>query len=85
MWRGYEKALTEYMNLAIMLWKARGYKNTMKIIDVGELTDEDYPPWFGDEKIHSSHRSNLLRKDPEFYGQYKWNEPDNLPYVWPIK
>ena len=24
MWRGYEKALTEYMNLSIILWKGRG-------------------------------------------------------------
>ena len=71
MWRGYEKALTD--------------KNTMKIVDVGELNDDDYPPWFGNEKIHASHRSNLLRKNPEFYGKYGWTEPDNLEYIWPVK
>ena len=85
MWRGYEKALTEYMNLSIILWKDRGYKNTMKIVDVGELNDDDYPPWFGNEKVHASHRSNLLRKDSEFYGKYNWKESPDLPYFWPVK
>ena len=36
------------------------------------------------KKIHASHRSNLLRKDPEFYGKYGWTEPDNLEYIWPV-
>ena len=57
----------------------------MKIIDVGELNDDDYPYWFGNEKINASHRSNLLRKNPEFYGKYGWTEPDNLEYIWPVK
>ena len=85
MWRGYEKALTEYMNLSIILWKDRGYKNTMKIVDVGDIDEDEYPPWFGDERVHASHRSNLLRKDPEFYGQYGWKEPSDLPYFWPVE
>jgi hypothetical protein len=41
------------------------------------------PPWLGDPAFHASHRSNLLRKDPEHYGKFGWSEPDNLPYVWP--
>jgi hypothetical protein len=44
---------------------------------------ETYPPWLGDERLHASHRSNLLRKDPEHYGQFEWTEPDDLPYWWP--
>ena len=57
---------------------------TYVTVQLGELNDDDYPPWFGNEKIHASHRSNLLRKDPEFYGKYGWTEPDNLEYVWPV-
>lgn len=34
--------------------------------------------------FHASHRSNLLRKDPVWYSQFNWTEPNNLPYVWPI-
>ena len=41
------------------------------------------PPWFGDENFHRSHRSNLLRKDPGWYGRFGWMEPDDLPYEWP--
>jgi len=85
MWRGFEKALTEYMNLSIMLWIDRGYKNTMKIVDVGDLHEDDYPPWFGDNKFHASHRSNLLQKDFEFYSKYGWDEKPGLPYYWPDK
>jgi len=44
-------------------------------------TDE-LPPWLGDEALHRSHRSALLRKDPEYYGRF-FDEPLDLPYVWP--
>src|SRR3546814_11842397 len=40
------------------------------------------PPWLGNAAFHASHRSNLLRKDPGFYGRYGWPEPPDLPYVW---
>jgi hypothetical protein len=42
------------------------------------------PPWWGDPAFHASHRSNLLRKDPVWYGQFGWAEPPDLPYVWPV-
>ncbi len=41
------------------------------------------PPWFGNEEFHRSHRSNLLRKEPEWYLQFGWEEPPDLPYIWP--
>jgi hypothetical protein len=44
---------------------------------------EQVPYWMGHEPTHASHRSNLLRKDPVFYGQFGWTEPPNLPYIWP--
>ncbi len=44
-----------------------------------------YPIWFGSKDFHNSHKSNLLRKDPEFYGKYNWNVLNNLPYLWPVK
>jgi len=42
----------------------------------------DYPPWVGRKDFHDSHKSNLLRKDFEFYKKYDWNIPSDLPYVW---
>lgn len=80
MWRGYEGALKAYMNICIKEWLRRGYKNNMELARVPKSVK--YPPWFGNEKFHASHRSNLLRKDPEWYGQFGWLESPDLPYVW---
>jgi len=82
MWRGYENALRLYMNKCIQEWIRRGYNNTMQFAEVVDLAE--MPPWFGSEKFHASHRSNLIRKDLEWYSQFGWEEPSNLPYVWPI-
>jgi len=83
MWRGYEDALRLYMNKCIQEWILRGYNNTMQIAEVTEPVE--MPPWFGEEEFHASHRSNLLRKDAEWYGRFGWDERDQLPYVWPIR
>lgn len=83
MWKNYEDALTHYMNCCINEWISRGFKNTMVIASVDE-NNIVYPPWFGNEELHASHRSNLLRKDFGFYSKM-FNEPNNLPYVWPTK
>jgi hypothetical protein len=81
MWRGSENALKLYLNKAIKLWVARGYKNTMKFeVIEGKII---LPAWFGDEDFHAAHRSNLLRKDGDFYGKFGWDERSELEYVWP--
>lgn len=82
MWKGYESSLLLYSNLAIEVWMNRGYKNTMEILPIE--TEIIYPHWLGDESFHASHRSNLLRKNLEFYRRYDWMEPDYLPYIWPV-
>lgn len=41
------------------------------------------PWWLGDERFHRSHQSNLLRKDPIYYGQFGWDVSPNLAYFWP--
>ena len=81
MWKGYENALKQYLNECIDHWIARGYNNNMK----KEVIEGDivYPHWLGDDSFHSTHRSNLLRKDKEFYSQYMWTESDDMEYYWP--
>lgn len=81
MWKGHEDALRYYMNACIKEWVKRGYKNNMTLEQVKYPIL--MPLWFSDEEVHASHRSNLLRKDPVFYGKFGWAEPNNLPYVWP--
>jgi hypothetical protein len=80
MWRGHINAIKHYHNLCIDEWVRRGYKNKMKKISItGKIS---YPPWFDRENFHAAHRSNLLRKDNNFYGQYGWKEQSDLPYLW---
>lgn len=81
MWRGYADALETYKAYCIVEWTRRGFKNTMEAFAKGAPA---LPPWLGNAAFHASHRSNLLRKDPVFYGRYGWTEPHNLPYVWPV-
>ena len=54
----------------------------MVIDDDYKLTEDNKPTWLGDNRVHSSHRANLLRKDPEHYNKYKWTEDPSIPYYW---
>lgn len=80
MWRHHVPLLQLYFNLSLEEWVSRGFKNTMKeeIIQSPVL----YPEWWGNTKFHDSHKSNLLKKDPEFYVQYNWDVDPTNPYVW---
>lgn len=83
MWRGWETALSAYMNVMIDEWEARGFRNNMYRVIVPEKYTK--PGWLGNEALHASHRSNLLRKDPSHYRRFWPEDPDDLPYVWPGK
>ncbi|BBN02047.1 hypothetical protein MPTK1_2g12340 [Marchantia polymorpha subsp. ruderalis] len=85
MWRGYSDALACYYNICLAEWERRGCRNILlQPIELPADSAPIMPPWFGDDAIHASHRSNLLRKEPEHYGQFGWTEPDSLPYIWPV-
>lgn len=84
MWRNSPAGLCAYGVAMCAEWIARGYKDTCteKMIALIEPNAEDLPSWWGRTDIIESHRSNLIRKYPEFY-RPRWAEtPDNLPYVW---
>ena len=81
MWGDYPMALGLYMNVCIDEWISRGYNNTMSKATI----DSDYlvmPAWLGNTRFHDSHKSNLLKKDYEFYKQFNWNITDSIPYYW---
>lgn len=83
MWLNHLDCLKKYYNTALYLWLGRGfkYKNSFLLYDL----NFQYPSWFGNEDIHKGMRSNLLRKDYNHYSQFGWNEPTDLPYIWPVK
>ena len=82
MWKGYENALAQYHNIAIEEWIKRGFRNNMKYLYISK--EIIYPCWLGNKNFQASHKSNLLRKNKEFYSKYGWTETDNLAYMWPV-
>jgi hypothetical protein len=95
MWRGHTPALVAYGLACVDAWTAEGRADTTRdqILEfapqVAELTQAELaatgqlPGWVGDEALHRSHRSALVRKDPAFYRPLFGDVPDDLPYVWP--
>lgn len=88
MWRGAVNGLKAYFNAVLVecLSKARGI-NTGRYRPY-DLTGDGVPfpamPWWwGEDGVHASHRANLLRKDPVWYGAFGWAESPDLPHVWP--
>jgi len=85
MWRGHVPALALYGLAICSEWRARGFRDSCEAKILPFLSDGcSLPEWLGDEPFHASHRSNLLRKDPQHYGQFNWTETPDLPYLWPI-
>lgn len=99
MWTGYEEALTRYGLVICERWVRGGRRDTVAgtlrtdlagatgrvvVRAQGLLAAEgELPPWLGDEAFHRSHRSALVRKDPEHYRRAFPDVPPDLPYVWP--
>lgn len=85
MWRGYKCALVAYGTAICVEWRRRGYQDTclekIRAFGIGKVFF--LPEWLGLPEFHASHRSNLLRKNPEHYGKFDWTEPADLPYMWP--
>ena len=90
MWRDYPYSLCCYAIAVCDEWIGRGFRDSLlpqfeeaasRLYEAGCHTNR--PSWLGGHDFHASHRSNLLRKDPVFYGQFGWAEPHDLPYVWP--
>ncbi|BBY75957.1 hypothetical protein MPRF_28560 [Mycolicibacterium parafortuitum] len=99
MWAGYEEALVRYGLDVCAVWCAQGRDDTCAATLRSDLAagtgladirsqDElaaagELPPWLGDPAFHLSHRSSLVRKDPDHYRSWFPDVPADLPYVWP--
>jgi hypothetical protein len=99
MWRGYEEALGTYGLAMVEHWCGLGRADTcagtivedLAIAGVrrprpqAKLPKRGIPPWLGDDRLHRSHQSSLLRKDPEWYRPFFPDVPDDLEYYWPVR
>lgn len=99
MWAGYEEALVRYGLEVCAVWRASGAADTCArslahdlraACGVARARDQaalgrvgELPPWLGDDALHRSHQSALVRKDPGTYRRCFPGVPDDLPYVWP--
>lgn len=91
MWQYNPLSLAAYAMVMCKEWTfKRGFLDTRlsKIQRVAQaLIDEGYKPgdpaWLGDKDVLRSHRSNLVRKNPDRYGEMFPGTPDDLPYLWP--
>lgn len=91
MWAGRLPALVAYGLAMTDAWTALGRADTVRDQLLAFAPEADgvpqelleMPRWLGDEDFHLSHRSNLVRKDPEFYRPRFGDVPDDLPYIWP--
>ena len=95
MWRGHVPALTAYGLAMVHEWTRRGHADGVAD-QLEEFAPEVagrpqswlarqglLPPWVGDLRVHESHRSKLIAKEPDFYRPRFPGTPEGLDYVWP--
>jgi hypothetical protein len=99
MWAGYEEALVRYGLDIVAVWIEAGRADTTAATMTADLAAAcgittirtqadlavagDLPPWLADPALHESHRSALIRKDPDHYRPLFGDVPADLPYIWP--
>jgi len=89
MWDGYSFQLLQYCYYVCKEWIRRGYNdNLLPVVQdyiLHEKGSRDIPPWMSDPRLHSSHRSALLFKNPDWYGKFGWIDEPKIDYFWPSK
>lgn len=97
MWREHVEALVCYGVVVTRVWRRRGYRDTVLEQLLGYAPSGRprsqralaaaglLPPWLGMPELHRSHRSALMRKNPEWYGRFFGEVPPDIPYVWPVR
>jgi hypothetical protein len=81
MWVGYVPALKLYVRAVSEELAARRSDILVSPLIWDELIA--FPPWFGDNRLHSSHRANLLRRNYRYYAPLGWSEQPSFVYWWP--
>jgi hypothetical protein len=97
MWKGHETALYHYVMAMVKEATLRGIKTDKNRANIralvqakSHLWNNKKPLWYSDDKIINriteSHRANLYRKDPEYYGMFRNDNAnpccDTCQYFW---
>lgn len=95
MWRNFDNALFAYLEAIKDECVVRGIQVDKNWSALTEMHKWNYnrgtgmidPPWWGDERVHESHRNNLYVKDPLFYAEFESAKRvvccDRCNYFWP--
>ena len=95
MWRNYDMGLYAYLTAIRNECDVRGinwHKNWEAIEQMHESNWHRgdkivMPAWWGDKKIHQSHRNNLYKKNPEWYHMFVNDSAvsccEKCNYFWP--
>lgn len=95
MWRNYDTGLFEYLKAIMQECVRRNIsteKNWNAILDLHNNNwhrgdNATMPAWWGDERVHQSHRNNLYVKDMEYYVEFSGDSKvtccDKCNYFWP--
>lgn len=78
MWRNFDNALFSYLYAIKEECVVREISTDKNWNAIEEMHNWNWdrgpnpimPPWWGDERVHQSHRNNLYRKDPEYYAEF---------------
>ncbi len=95
MWRGAELQLVAYGTTMCREWRQRGHDDKLEAqiyafgeeaLRIGTLTPQlngNKPWWLGNEGFHLSHRSGLVKINPEYYKTLWKDVSPDLPMVSP--
>lgn len=95
MWRNYDTGLYSYLLAIKEECDIRGIKTDNNWSAIERLHENNWhrgdnvvmPAWWGDDRVHQSHRNNLYRKDPIFYAEFADDGfvscCDRCSYWWP--
>ena len=78
MWRNYDMGLYSYLVSIKDECDFRGISTEKNWNAITEMHESNWnrgdntvmPQWWGDERVHQSHRNNLYRKDPDHYAEF---------------
>lgn len=95
MWRNYDNALYVYLSAIKHECDRRKISTEKNWEAISKMYHWNWdrgsrvimPPWWGDDRVHQSHRNNLYRKDPEYYAQFEHDKfiscCERCLYFWP--